>query len=316
MARIRSVHPWLWTDEAFVSVSPLARLLSIGILNECDDQGAFEWKPVTLKMRLLAADNVDIHALLDELREADLIRCYTVGMKNFGVCRDFQKWQRPKKPNSVHPIPADLLDYVGYRADAEAGAEDEGPGSSPPVPPCSPPVPPAPRKPSSSGGEAVGNQFPTGGEIAPQREEGGGRKEREEVGKEDNSRAVRSNARSRAAQADAEFAEFYAAYPRKVAPDAGLKAWGQVRAAGASAAEIMAGLAVHKFSDDPQFIPHPATWLRQGRWKDRPSLRVVPSAPRPAAGNKLGWMAERAARLAAETGDDDFNGVTVEAMRG
>ena len=46
MARIRSVHPGLWTDEAFVSVSMTARLLAIGLWNQCDDQGAFEWKPI------------------------------------------------------------------------------------------------------------------------------------------------------------------------------------------------------------------------------------------------------------------------------
>ncbi|MDB5243741.1 MAG: hypothetical protein JWP57_4367 [Spirosoma sp.] len=310
MARIRSVHPWLWTDEAFVSVSPLARLLSIGILNECDDQGAFEWKPVTLRMRLLAADNVDVHALLDELKNVDLIRCYTIGPRAYGVCRDFQKWQRPKKPNALHPIPDDLLDYVGARDAGDGSADEEGPGSSPPVPPSSAPVPPAPRNPSSSGGEAVGNQSPTGGENAPQREEEGGKREEKEEGEKD-SRAVRSGGRSRAAQADAEFAEFYAAYPHKVAPDAGLKAWQQVRTAGTPAAEIMAGLAVHKFSDDPKYIPHPATWLRQGRWKDRPALRVVPSAPRPAAARagKLDWMTGGY----DNTADDDFNGTTLEA---
>ena len=57
MARIRSLHPGQWTDEAFVAVSPLARLLALGLRNEADDEGVFPWKPVTLRMRLLPADN-------------------------------------------------------------------------------------------------------------------------------------------------------------------------------------------------------------------------------------------------------------------
>ena len=31
MARIRSIHPGIWTDEAFVELSALARLLYIGL---------------------------------------------------------------------------------------------------------------------------------------------------------------------------------------------------------------------------------------------------------------------------------------------
>ena len=57
MARIRSVHPGIWTDEAFLSCDPLARLLFIGIWTDADDHGAFEWKPIGLKLKLLPADN-------------------------------------------------------------------------------------------------------------------------------------------------------------------------------------------------------------------------------------------------------------------
>lgn len=41
MSRIRSIHPGLWTDEAFVSLSPMARLFLMGLWNECDDMGSF-----------------------------------------------------------------------------------------------------------------------------------------------------------------------------------------------------------------------------------------------------------------------------------
>lgn len=103
MARIRSVHPGLWTDEAFVCVSPLARLLFIGIWNECDDHGSFEWSPLKLKMRLLPADNADIVELLAELEGNGCLCRYELGGRQYGAVRNFGKYQRPKKPNPIHP---------------------------------------------------------------------------------------------------------------------------------------------------------------------------------------------------------------------
>lgn len=128
MARIRSVHPSLFTDEAFVSCGALARLLWIGIWTEADDQGVFEWKPVTLKMRLLPIDVADVSALLEELETFDLVKSFELGGRKFGVVRNFRKFQRPKKPNSVHHIPDEFRTYAGLDrlsselSDAEASA--------------------------------------------------------------------------------------------------------------------------------------------------------------------------------------------------
>jgi hypothetical protein len=185
MGRIRSIHPGLWTDEAFVSVSMTARLLAIGIWNECDDQGAFEWKPLQLKMRLLPADNADVAALLEELRSAGLIQPYTVGDRRYGAVRNFGKFQRPKKPNSVHPMPAEMKTYArSERQDSEPG-DDEAPSVANQSPTSSEPVP---------------NQFPTSGEIPPQMEDGGGRREE---GKEEE-RALRALSHAHAHDADAD----------------------------------------------------------------------------------------------------------------
>lgn len=144
MARIRSIHPGLFTDEAFVSMSMAARLLLPGIWTECDDQGVFEWKPITLKMRIFAADDVNVGALLDELEQGNLIRRFDVSGKVYGVVRNFAKWQKPKKPVSKFPLPTEWRTYAGYKDD-----------SSPPVP----------------------HQFPTSGEESPLMEEGGGKKD-------------------------------------------------------------------------------------------------------------------------------------------
>lgn len=151
MSRIRSIHPGIWTDEEFVSLSAFARLLFIGLWNECDDKGTFEWKPLTLKMRLLPADNVEIDALLGELTAGGCVQKYEVNGKSYGAVRNFAKFQRPKKPNDVHPATAGILAFC-----AASSVQ------------------------SNSDTEEVPDQFPTGGEIAPQMEDGGGREGEEE----------------------------------------------------------------------------------------------------------------------------------------
>ena len=68
------------------------------------------------------------------------------------------------------------------------------------------------------------------------------------------------------------FAEFWKEYPRKVAKQ---KAWETYlkKQCIDHQHDIMAALEVQKQSrqwtkDGGQFIPHPATWLNQGRWND------------------------------------------------
>ena len=123
MPRIRSVHPTQWSDEDFVSLSFAARLLCIAIRNECDDKGIFEWKPLTIKMRLFPADSLDVVPLLAELARADAVVSYEMDGRKYGAVRNFRVFQRPKKPNDIHPMPDELRTYVGL-----------GPVSSPPVP--------------------------------------------------------------------------------------------------------------------------------------------------------------------------------------
>jgi hypothetical protein len=72
----------------------------------------------------------------------------------------------------------------------------------------------------------------------------------------------------------AEFEQFWSEYPRKTAKGGAEKAW--LKAIGQTDAEtILAGLRSAKFSSDPQYVPHPATWLNQRRWEDGPQARKL-----------------------------------------
>lgn len=112
MSRIRSLHPGFFTDERMVTASVMARLVFLGLGVEADDKGIFEWKPITLKMRLFPADNIDIAGILSELESIDAVRCYEMDGRKYGAIRNFRKYQRPKTPNDIHPITAEIRNYV------------------------------------------------------------------------------------------------------------------------------------------------------------------------------------------------------------
>lgn len=63
MSRIRSVHPGLFTDEKFILLSERAQVFFIGLWTEADDYGAFEWKPITLKIKLRGGKDGDVEPL-------------------------------------------------------------------------------------------------------------------------------------------------------------------------------------------------------------------------------------------------------------
>lgn len=111
MARIRSVHPGLYTDEAFMMLSMAARVLIVGLWAHADDGGGFEWKPLVLKARIFPADNIDLEPILTELEENDVIKKYDVSGKSYGAVRNFGKWQRPQKPKRFVPMPKPVREY-------------------------------------------------------------------------------------------------------------------------------------------------------------------------------------------------------------
>jgi hypothetical protein len=130
MSRIRSVHPGFFRDERLVQCSAFARLLFIGLGVEADDKGIFEWKPLTLKMTVFPGDNVDVPALLDELEKADAIMRFEANGRDYGAIRNFRKFQKPKTPNDIHPMPDYVADYVSFPPKGEIEA---------PEPPAVPP---------------------------------------------------------------------------------------------------------------------------------------------------------------------------------
>lgn len=74
------------------------------------------------------------------------------------------------------------------------------------------------------------------------------------------------------------FDEFWAAYPRRTGKGAARTAWAKAVQREHPGAIVRAALRFrHDPNRDPQFTPHPATWLNQDRWEDDP----LPSRSKP-----------------------------------
>ena len=84
------------------------------------------------------------------------------------------------------------------------------------------------------------------------------------------------------------FDEFWRAYPNKVGKGAAVKAWGRIKPNAELHGKILEALERAKQCDQWQrdngrYIPHPTTWLNQGRWDDEP----MPQGREPPQGGKF-----------------------------
>jgi hypothetical protein len=104
MARIRTIKPSLWTDEALAECAPIARLLFIASLNFADDNGNLERSARQLKAQAFPYDNVDCEPMIAELVRAGLLIEYEVGDRKYLHIKGFLAHQRIDKPGKS-PLP-------------------------------------------------------------------------------------------------------------------------------------------------------------------------------------------------------------------
>lgn len=105
MARIRSIKPDFWTDEALSECSPSARLLFVGTWTFADDRGNLERSAKQLKAQVFPHDTIETEPLLQELIAAGLLIEYTVDGKKFLHIKGFEKHQRiDKESKPKHPL--------------------------------------------------------------------------------------------------------------------------------------------------------------------------------------------------------------------
>lgn len=103
MARIRTVKPEFFTSEDVVVLSPLARLLYVGLWCEADREGRLLWRPVSFRLRYLPTDTCDIVAVGQELIDRGLVVLYGSGL---AYIPSFGKHQHINPRESASSLPA------------------------------------------------------------------------------------------------------------------------------------------------------------------------------------------------------------------
>lgn len=109
MARIRTIKPTIWTDDAFIELSRDARLLCIGMITQADDDGRLIASPSALIGAIYPHDDVtpkQVEKWRNEIASSGIVRLYQEGRATYAV---FPKWNSHqvinKRSKSTLPAP-------------------------------------------------------------------------------------------------------------------------------------------------------------------------------------------------------------------
>lgn len=160
MARIRSIKPDLWQDEAIGDLAVEARLLFIGLITQADDEGRLRGDPRLIGAQIFPYDAPppeQVEAWLAELDRAGLILRYAHAGRPLISLPAWERHQKINRPNEsplpgpesegsmrthgtiTEDSPPDRRGEEGKGkersgGESEADASDEGETSHPPLP--------------------------------------------------------------------------------------------------------------------------------------------------------------------------------------
>jgi hypothetical protein len=108
MARIRTIKPSFWGDEAVTELSREARLTLIGLISSADDQGRFMASHAVISGYVFPYDGIPpakLRQWLDEIEATGIVEFYKVGRREYGWFPKWKRHQRISKP-APSPLPA------------------------------------------------------------------------------------------------------------------------------------------------------------------------------------------------------------------
>lgn len=138
MARIRTIKPEFFKSDELADLSPLHRLLFIGLWCLADRDGRLEDKPRRIKVEILPYDDADVDAMLADLHAAGFVHRYTAEGVACIVVVNFEKHQRitGKESEQRSSLPApdggNNGETPGKHPGAQEGKGREEEGKDPP----------------------------------------------------------------------------------------------------------------------------------------------------------------------------------------
>ncbi|MCZ2145816.1 MAG: hypothetical protein LC103_07275, partial [Anaerolineales bacterium] len=109
-----------WTDEKFITLDDITRLVWFGIITNCDDQGRLQNNPLLIKAQLFPADRKSaslIKASIDRLADIGMITKYEKDGKSLLQINNWWTHQTPSWASaSLYPAPDNWVDRVKVHA--------------------------------------------------------------------------------------------------------------------------------------------------------------------------------------------------------
>lgn len=258
MARARYIKPGFFDNEVLGELSPLTRLLFIGLWGRADREGRLQDRPRRLKKEILGYDDVnaeDVDRMLQTLHDNDFIIRYEVEGTKYIQIANFLKHQypSPKEAASETPPPSGWTPPKKVKKSAADDADESTDGDETDyIPePNKDEASSVPAQPLTVNGlpGTVNCSLST---VIPSPGGGGGEQK---------------NA------LEQRFAAFWAEYPRQTGETPALKIWKHLKPDKELFDKIMAGLGKAKKShqwtkDHGEFIPEAVNWLKEKRWTD------------------------------------------------
>ena len=106
MARARNIKPGFFKNDELAELSPLTRLLFIGLWCIADREGRLEDRVKRIKAEVLPYDECDVDKLRNQLHTAGFVIRYTVGDQGYIQVVNFKKHQNPHMKEQASEIPA------------------------------------------------------------------------------------------------------------------------------------------------------------------------------------------------------------------
>lgn len=97
MARSRNIKPAFFTNDELAEISPLGRLLFIGLWTIADCNGNIEWREKRIKAQLMPYDDCDVKEIMINLDKSGFVRFYSDGDSIYVNVVNFDKHQNPHK---------------------------------------------------------------------------------------------------------------------------------------------------------------------------------------------------------------------------
>lgn len=218
-------------DSELAQLSPMARLFYIGLWCLADREGRLKDKPMELAVQLIPYELAKYKPEpLLEELNGRFLVRYQAEGRGYIHIRGFHKHQRPANSEPASELPAPSEDVLATDKNVASTTGDEQKG-----------------------------------------QEGKGKEGKGKEGNGDHQAAPGAGVNNSVDTVD-NFQQFWKAYPRKVGKGAALKSWKTKKPPLDKCLRTLSLLVKTDqwMREDGRYIPHPATWLNQGRWDDVP----------------------------------------------